>query len=90
MTPEQWSTECLRRMDLAGAEASPSEVVAVIVREAVAAERERSLAWVAEAISELKQRAAVLESEGNKDWAARYRAKVATAEDIQSAIRSGK
>lgn len=40
-TPEEWARECLYRVELAGAEASASEVVAVIVREAVAEERER-------------------------------------------------
>lgn len=35
MTPKEWARECLRRIDLAGAEASGTEVVEVIVGEAV-------------------------------------------------------
>ncbi len=42
-SPQEWARDCLQRIDLAGAEASASEVVAVIVGEAVAAERERLL-----------------------------------------------
>ena len=35
MTPKEWANECLRRMDLAGAEASCTEVIEVIVTRAV-------------------------------------------------------
>lgn len=35
MTPKEWARECLRRIDLAGAEASASEVVEVIVTRAI-------------------------------------------------------
>jgi hypothetical protein len=47
-TPREWAREWLVRADMAGAEASPSEVVEVIVTEAVAYERERC-AKIAEA-----------------------------------------
>jgi hypothetical protein len=40
-TPREWAREWLSRADDAGAEASASEVVEVIVTEAVAYERER-------------------------------------------------
>jgi len=40
-TPREWSREWLSRADAAGAEASASEVVEVVVTEAVAYERER-------------------------------------------------
>jgi hypothetical protein len=41
MTPKDWAKEWILRVDLAGAEASPSEVVEVIVMRAVEEERER-------------------------------------------------
>jgi len=47
-TPREWSREWLIRADMAGAEASPSEVVEVIVTEAVAYERERLATWARE------------------------------------------
>jgi len=40
-TPQEWARDCLERIDLAGAEVSASEVVAVIVAEAVAEENKR-------------------------------------------------
>ena len=42
-TPREWAREWLVRADLAGAEASPSDVVEVIVAEAVAYEHARCL-----------------------------------------------
>jgi hypothetical protein len=52
MTPKQWAKECLYRIDLAGAEASATEVVEVIVKEAVA-EALADLYWLLKKCEEI-------------------------------------
>lgn len=59
------------------------------IREAVAAERERCAGWAAQAVRDLEGRAMELEARGDTEWAKRYWAKKATAEDIKAAIQEG-